>query len=237
MKSRCYNIHAGLYGSSYACSSSVQLLCLCQVSWRQLLPAFITAKGKPMVMKEPPITKKTLSIWSWQGLLKSERFTCRARLIDKAACVRSSNKWFVSQWNNILKYNLYTLSVLCAVLTMWLGPTAKALQREEQKEVRGNRVPTFSSILVNYSKAFCLFLLHLLVVWQATMATTLNQYTYQRLMRNMPQFAYDHNLCGLTSKAQKHTNWINHQPRHTVSKAFTCTPVALNSNDCWQCLH
>lgn len=52
----------------------------------------------------------------------------------------------------------------------------------------------------------------------------------------MPQFAYDRNLGGLTSKAQKHTNWIYHQPRHTVQpatsiQAFTCTPVALNRKD------
>lgn len=84
-------------------------------------------------------------------------------------------------------------------------------------------------LIVNSGKVFCLFLLHLLAVWRAAMATTLNQYTYQRLMQNMPQFAYDHNLCGLTSKAQKHTNWINHQPRHTAQPATSIQGIYLRS--------
>lgn len=65
-----------------------------------------------------------------------------------------------------MKYNHYAQSVLCTVLTMWLGPTAKALQREKQKEVRGKQCPdSFLLVLiVNYSKALCLFLLHRLVV-------------------------------------------------------------------------
>lgn len=165
--------------------------------------------------------------------LKSERSGCRARLIDKSVsdlrikdfCL-SGRGWGTKFWNTI-----FTRSQCCVLysqcgLVLQRRPCKEKSKGSQRKQ--GNN--SFLWILiVNYGKAFCLFLLHPLVVWRAAMATTLNQYTCQRLMQNMPQFAYDHNLEGLMSKAQKNTNWINHQPRNTVQPATSTQGIYLRS--------